>query len=85
MLQPKRVPRKGRHYNYAPVKSTGVPIETVQASCCEKTRKERSDSFHRKLMMPVLPQWLVDVEGKSKEKTKSKIKTRTNRINQSIL
>jgi hypothetical protein len=27
-------------------------------SCCEKTRQERSDSFHRKPMIPATQQWL---------------------------
>ena len=38
LQQPKRVPRKGRHYHYAPVENTGVPTDSAQSSCCEKTR-----------------------------------------------
>ncbi len=57
--QPKKVTKKGRHYAGAPVKDTGVPIESAQLSCCEKTRRSRSDSFHRKSMTAARPQWLA--------------------------
>ena len=61
----KRPPR-----SYAPVKSTGVPDETAQLSCCERTRKQRSDSFHRKPMTTAQFQRLAEVGLKSKDKAK---------------
>jgi len=54
----KKYPKKAATTPGAPVESTGVPIEGAQVSCCEKTRKRRSDSFHRKPMRPEYPQWL---------------------------
>jgi len=48
LQQPKRVTRKGRHYSYAPVKNTGVPIESVQPSCCEKNSQETLRQFSQK-------------------------------------
>jgi len=68
LQQLKKVTKKSRHYNCAPIK-TGVPIESMQSSCCEKTRRRRSDSFHRKLMITAPPQWLVEVGESQKKKT----------------
>ncbi|MEE9337442.1 MAG: hypothetical protein V3U87_05125, partial [Methylococcaceae bacterium] len=58
LLQLKKVTKKSRHYNVA--LKNRVPIETALSSCCEKTRKRRSDSFHRKPMMAGLFRWLVE-------------------------
>ena len=66
MQQPKRVTRKGRHVSYAPVEDTGVPIERILLSCCARTRRRRSDSWHRKPMPTVSFRWLAKVERKVK-------------------
>jgi hypothetical protein len=75
LLQLKKVTKKSRHYNVAP--KNGVSIKTALSSCCEKTRKKHSDSFHRKLMMTVLFRWLVEGGREIKVKVKNKTKTKT--------
>ena len=62
LQQPKRVTRKGRRYAGRPVKSTGFPLLCCRHHAVKKLahveRHARSDSFHRKLMIPSTQQWL---------------------------
>jgi len=72
LLQPKQSNQKKAATTATPRKKHGVPMNSVLLSCCEKTRKQRSDSFHRKPMITKPNSWLAKVEDEAKKNKTSK-------------
>jgi hypothetical protein len=66
LQQPKRVPRKGRRYSYAPEKQ-GCPFIQHRYHAAPELAKNAQTCWHRNPMIMLLPKWLAEAEGKSKK------------------